>query len=304
MRIAHTTLVDNLAQAVKDQKSLLAQSQIQIASGQRNLRRSDDTAAAREISTLENDQTQETQYQKNIDHAVFWSQVTDGKLDNLNSLAQRIQELSVAARNGTQPDSYRKDLAEEANNILEDIYNLANTTVDGVPIFGGTDTANAPFTATRDAAGDITAVTFNANNLLRKVQIGATATAEYGVAGGGADGVFESTDKATNLFTTIANLRDVLRTGEVPDDPTAQAVEVATDNVIDKVVDNGLKQKRFQGLAEKFLDVEMERRNRISQLKDVDIAQAAIELSQMQASYQASLQVAARIGSMNIMNFL
>ncbi len=303
MRIAHSTLVDQVRYAIANNSSDLMQKQIEIASGKAFTRRSQDSVSAVQAANLEMIQNRSDQWESNIDHGVFWSQVTGVKLDNLNDIMHRMREITTAASNGTHPASYREDLAEEVNNALEDILDLANTELDGVPLFAGTATGQAPFTATR-TDGEISAVTYNGNGTNRQIQISDNATDSYGMAGGGTDGAFIASDDSIDLFQALIDFRDELRTGTVPVDTTTSAVSGAADHVIDKIVTNGLKQKRFQNLSDKMINMEEVSRNRISQLKDIDLAEAATELSQLQASYQASLQMAARINQISLMNYL
>ncbi|RMD79827.1 MAG: flagellar hook-associated protein 3, partial [Lentisphaerae bacterium] len=42
----------------------------------------------------------------------------------------------------------------------------------------------------------------------------------------------------------------------------------------------------------------------VSNIEDIDVAEAAVEMSQLQASYQATIQLAARINSLSLMNEL
>ncbi|MCJ8329459.1 MAG: hypothetical protein HRT89_18305 [Lentisphaeria bacterium] len=304
LRISHSVMRDSAIHTTQVNLDLLARKQMQIASGQNYIRRSDDTASSARAESLEQEITQNRQYDRNIDIASNWATISDAHMTNVIDIMQRIKELSTEANNGVNPPEVRKNLAIEVDQLLEDLYRISNSTIDGVPIFAGTDTSQDAFLAARDASGQITSIAYQGDDGNRTVKTGEVTTAAYNLRGGGTDGLFVSSNDGVDLFSSLITLRDELASGDIPQDTTFQAIDDSLDHAISKMIKNGLLQKRFNSLGSQNLNIEIENYSLLSSLKDLDIAQAVTELSYLQTSYQASLQIAARINQLSMVNYI
>ena len=304
MRIPQQTISRNLADILRGTQTDLARKQIQISSGKKNMARSDDPIETAAAADLKDDMAARDRWRENVEYGTYWNQITGGKLDIVNDVVQNIQSKVILARNGTHPPEYQRDIAREVNNALEDLFALANSTSDGVPMFAGTATGQSPFEATRDADGNITAVTYQGNGSSRQVQVDEQAQLEVGLPGGGADGFFMATAAGIDLFDSLVTLRDELAGGDQPSSTSMDQINAVADHVIQKLVGNGVKQGRMEDLAARFTTDDVNAQSRLSDLEDVDVAEAAMELGELQASYEASLQIASRINRLSLMDYI
>ena len=302
MRITQNTIVDSIKTAVSMKQSEFAEMQMQLASGRRNLRRSDNTTETAEEMRLKETERETNRWSNNVIYAEGWSDITDSQLNTLNNYMSRVREISVEGNVGVWEDAAREDLASDIDNILEGIFDLSNAKYDGIPIFAGTDTGQDAFTATRDANGMITAVTYNGNDTAKSMQISESGSVDYSFYGAGADGVFGSTDEGVDVFQSLIDLRDQFRNGQQPTDAQLQAVYEAADHVTRKTIENGYKYNQLERLESRLSDQKLNHKLQRSALEDVDFASAAVELSQLQASYQASLQMVSTMNSLSIVN--
>jgi len=302
IRTTTTSMHQALGQALQQNRNNYSQKQIQVASGQKFLKRSDDVASASQASQIESQRQDTLQYQRNVQLANTWTQVSGARLDQMLANMQRSNELTVQANTGIMDDKGRKQLSKEIDSILEDMLQIGNSRHADAYIFGGTISDQEPLTASRDADGNITAVTYNGNSSERKVQISDGQTATYGHPGNGSRGVFATAD--IDIFDSLIKLRNQLASGEQPDESVSKGVQAGLEHVISKVVEGGLQQQRLTTLSNGMTSENLALKSRVAELADLDLAKAFTELTQLESSLQVSLQMSARINQMSLMNYI
>ena len=80
--------------------------------------RSRKTEEKADSESLEQEITQNTQYDRNIDIASNWATISDAHMTNVIDIMQRIKELSTEANNGVNPPEVRQNLAIEVDQLL------------------------------------------------------------------------------------------------------------------------------------------------------------------------------------------
>lgn len=85
------------------------------------------------------------QFIKNIDDGKSRLNMADSALASATEILQRIRELGVQGANGIYTKEDRAKIATEAEELLRELVNIANTTYKGKAIFGGNDTLEDPF---------------------------------------------------------------------------------------------------------------------------------------------------------------
>jgi len=169
------------------------------------------------------------------------------------------------------------------------------------------------FTAHYDDADDptlVTSVTYNGSQSKRDVQMAEKqTTVDYGMVGSGPKGLFIVNDGAggadtTNIFTALIDLRDALERGEQPSTEILKPVEDMTDHVIGMVVDSTVNQKKLESMKDIVRVSAISSENRLGDIEDLDVALAISQMSALEASFQASMQMVQRINGMQLMNFL
>ncbi len=337
MRVSTQMTYDSVRKSMNENRTKLQEKQLQISTGDKYLNRSDNPTDTSLEARVTQFNTKNSQWLRNISDAYDFTQFSDSKVGQIRDRLQRVNELVVSINNGTQPPEYRQQVAEEINGVIEDLYQLANANAAGKYLFGGTATAVAPFTAVRNAAGDIASVAYTGNTTYRGIQTGETAAvdrSDYGIIGANPateDGLFVYNDlrpvpppehptwvnprrQPMDIFQNLVEIRDALAAGDIPqdvaDDGTGQCftpladLQYNLDHVIDKYVMTGVQAKQFKSMVDDFTNMELVYKTQISMLGDTDIAKAATELSQLQSSYQASLQIATKVDDLSLLNFI
>jgi len=87
-------------------------------------------------------------YQKNIDHVRHAYTEAEGYMTSSLEAIQRVRELAVQGATGTYSKEEQSYMASEVNQLLNQLVDLSNiTNTDGLALFGGTDSRDAPFQA-------------------------------------------------------------------------------------------------------------------------------------------------------------
>ncbi|QTX31476.1 flagellar hook-associated protein FlgL [Aminithiophilus ramosus] len=135
----------------------LLDQQRQISTGKKYSSPSDNPVdVVRQIS-LETTLRENTQYQRNMEDGLTWLSNTETALNQMTDVTQRIRELVIAAGNGSyDADTNMTAIAQEIEELKEELRNTANYSVEGRYLLAGLATSSAPFVVGSD--GKITYV--------------------------------------------------------------------------------------------------------------------------------------------------
>jgi len=269
----------------------------QVTTGQRISKISDDPAAAARVLQLQQQKQRLQQYAKNGDQALAISQTTYASITTLKSVSDRAGELSVLGVGATDSTAYT-GWATEVNQLIEQSVSTLNSTYDGQQLFGGTKTDAAPFTATRDASGNITAVTYTGSTDSQSVNISENSTVSPYSSG-------TTNQKLGDFITRLIALRDGLQNG---DSAAVQAVQPglssSEDDILGTVATIGTTQTRIEGDRTQMEARYTELEKLTSAETDADMSTTIVKLTQTQTAYQAALQVGAQVLRVSLLDYL
>lgn len=276
----------------------LARRQLEIASGLRLHRPSDDLLSTARALMAKSDI-------REVDGRISATERTDSlatametALTNVQDILTEVRVLATQAANDASGDIATEPIAQQINQLIESLVEISNRKVFGVQLFGGV-TNDVPYTPVRDVNGDITAVTPLAGIDEPLVAIVGDEEIELPVTG---PAVFAG---AGDVFATLIALRDAVRA----DDSAAitagmTALETDQDAVTNVQAGLGGVSAKIRAALTQLRDRAVSRELERSRAMDVDMAEAAVALSADEASYQAALQMAARVSNLSLMNLL
>ena len=297
MRIPNNNFSETLVSQLQRLTVRQAQLQNQAATGQRITNPSDDPAAVARVLQLQAEKQQIQQFASNNGRAHDISQSSFSAVHQLKGISDRAGELSVLGTGVTSPDAFGA-YAAEADQALEQALQVANTRYTGEHLFGGTKSDVPPFTATRDAAGKITAITYS----------GAASGAEFRISEGAKLSPFTKgaeNQQFADFMNHMVSLRDALQSGS---SSAVQAVrpdlETSENNFLVTLSDIGAKQTRLEadGSQNEARFAELE--NLTAAETDIDLSQVVVKLTQAQTAYQAALQSGAEILKMSLLDYV
>jgi len=275
---------------------------LQMSTGQRVNKPSDDPIAASQAVVVSQAQQQNEQYKTARTFATQKVSLEESVLSQVTTAVTSAHTSLVAAANGTLSDDDRASMAIELQGIRDQLLNLANSTDgNGRYIFGGYKTATPPF----DASG-----AYNGGNVAISQQVDASRSMVIAHTG---DQVFNSiTSNAipepgggtsqTNVFSMLDDAIAALKV-PVSGDEAAQAVSQAALDKANRGLTNSLNNvstvraqlgtqlQELTNLDELGDDRSLSLKTQMSDLVDVDwnsvISSYTMQQTALQASYKA-----------------
>ncbi|MCI5107518.1 MAG: flagellar hook-associated protein FlgL [Pseudomonadales bacterium] len=146
MRVSTLNFYSQGVIAMQEQQAKLQETELQIASGLRINKPSDDPSAAVKVLDLKAGLDTLDQYSRNSALAQSSLAFEESVVANVNNTLQRIRELAVQGNNSTYQDRDKQSIAQEIYQRLDELVALANTKdAQGDYIFGGYKVDSPPF---------------------------------------------------------------------------------------------------------------------------------------------------------------
>jgi flagellar hook-associated protein 3 FlgL len=271
------------------------QTQQQVASGKTLTRWSDDPAAASSAERYRAEEADWSTYQRSATDATAWLSTADGALQSMSSIMVRIKQLAVSANSGSLTQTSRVAIADEVDELRNQLRDLGNTTHLGRSLFGGF--AGSALTT---AAG---VISYAGDGGQVQRQVSPTVTVSVNVD---AKDVFGFTAGAgQDLFSQLSDLSAAVRSGSTAGIATAQTtLEARHSDILKGLSQVGAVTNRVE-VAQAAGSVALEDlAGRRSEVEDVDLADAVMKLSSAQAGYTAALGAASRANLPSLADFL
>lgn len=209
MRVSSNQLQQVAINSMLEQQAKLSKVQEQVATGKKIAKPSDDPVAASKVVKLNDVLATADQYQSNITAARARLSLEESALESTGVVFHRIRELAVQANNATQTNETRSFIAEEVNQLLEELVGLANATDShGEFLFSGNKGSFKPFTRNPDGT-----YAYHGDDGQRMIQIGPKR--QIAVNDSGSD-VFREIRDGNGSFTI---LESKLNNGSTVADP-------------------------------------------------------------------------------------
>jgi flagellar hook-associated protein 3 len=119
--------------------------QTQLSSSKKFQIPSDDPTGVVKSMGLTSSLTELEQYQRNISKGVSHLEATDTSINQYTDLLKRARDLTIEGSNATMSQTERDAIASEFDQIIESVFTISNTTVEGKAIFAGFKTLDSPF---------------------------------------------------------------------------------------------------------------------------------------------------------------
>ena len=145
MRITNKVMNNNMLRNLNSNLRRLDAVNQQLASGKKVQFASDDPVGAGSIMRLRSSLHENEQYLRNVDQGISWLDATDSVLKDTTTILHRARELTVYGASDTLDGSARKALADEIDQLFENVFQLSNSTHAGRQLFGGQETRSTPF---------------------------------------------------------------------------------------------------------------------------------------------------------------
>ena len=280
--------------------SELAKTQLQLANGKRINRTSDDPLGSTQLIPLKDVIARNEQYSRNADVAQARLNLEDSTLASVNTILTRVHDLTIQGNNDSLSATDRAAIAQEMRQSLATLKGLANTKDgNGEYLFAGDNVTTAPI-----LENPVDTFSYTGDNGQRQLQIGASRQVAVGDPG---DDIFMnipySGGGSQSIFSTITDVISNLESNT--SSPTALTdLQTAMDNVSTIRSQVGSRLNAIDSQREVNEELILRNRQTISEIEDLDIAEAVGRLNVQLLRLQASQQAFNRIQNLSLFNYL
>jgi len=300
LRVTQQILVDRTLNNLSEQSRRILQIQEQLSTGRRVVNVSDDPLAARLGVNTRTRINQNEQFVKNINFARPPLAETATNLMNLIDVVQRARELTLRAGNDSLQQPELDAVAEEIDELLEQSFNIGNHITNNRYLFAGTRSTNPAFSATRNAQGEITSVTFEGNDEAVRIAISEGVQVQINEPG---TEVFRD---QVDIHQLLIDIRGDMRAGDTNAlrDVRIGELNSANEQLLSAVARVGATQNRVEAVSNNTQDFNLRLEETLSDAIDADFARTITELNAQNNAFQAALNATARVIQPSLLDFV
>jgi len=302
MRISSNTLPEALVGQLTTLTSQMTTLQSQASTGLEFTELGQNPTGMQSVLDLQDEGSENSQYSQNITALQQMATSSYSAMNGLQTLAQQASEIGTEA-DGTATPQELSTYASQITQIIQQAAQVMNTqNAAGEYIFGGTATSQPPYAVTTNAAGDVTAVTYQGNSSVSSVEIapGETVSAQVpgsNTSGTGPGGLITDSRSGADFFNHLIALQNDLQSGNVTAIASTDVPALAKDedNITTQISTNGIIQSQLNVASSIVSAKSTSVDTMITQDDGADMATTATQLSAVENAYQAALQTGASL---------
>ena len=292
MRITQRAVALTSLQGLNRNLDAVGKLQEQLTSGRLINAPSDSPTGTNRAMQTRAEQSAVAQQGRNISDAKGWLEQADSSIREMLDTTRRVRDLTVQGLNtGAVSDASQQALAIEVASLRDGLLSLANTTVQGRPLFGGVTPGSKAYNADGTWAGLAGPPITRRLSESEKVRVDLTGPEAFGPAG-------------NNLFDIVERISTNLTT-----DPVALATDLADlDTAIKRmstsVADIGARASRVDRAEQLNFDRSMTLTAQLGETENIDLPNTIMKLQMQQVGYEAALAATAKAISPTLLDYL
>lgn len=263
---------------INRQSSLAKQindTQIQVTTGKRIQRASDDPVAAARVATIRRGEANNAAWARNIEMGIALSSQADAAVSGMANGLNQARELVIAGASGTLSATDRETLAQQLDNIAAELDSLAGQQAsNGEPLF---------------STGTALSVRYDANTVFAPVP----SRAEVFQSGG------------VDISQIARDAASALRSGNATQiGNSLTALQTAVSDTADALGNIGQRGARIDALKEASRSQNIELVAERTSLESTDLSEAIAQLNAQQLTLEAAQAAFARIHRQTLFDLL
>jgi flagellin-like hook-associated protein FlgL len=233
-----------------------------------------------------------SQEARNISDGQNWLEQTDSTLQNMLDITRKVRDLTVQGLNtGGGSDASRSALATEVASLREGLLTLANTNVQGRPLFGGVTPGTKAYDATGAYVGLAGPPVTRRVSETEVLRVDTTGPEAFGTPG-------------DDLFAVVQRIAT-----DVTADPAALETHLADLDAImngmyKAVADVGARANRLDGLSQINSDRSLALQSMLAETENIDLPNTIMQLEMQKVGYEAALAATAKAISPTLLDYL
>jgi flagellar hook-associated protein 3 FlgL len=301
IRVTQNMLNSNMLRNLHKSMRNMDKLQQQLASGKKVSRPSDDPVIATRGMFYRSSLMENEQYQRNVDEAQSWMDLTDKSLDEVGNVLKRVQELLVYSGDGGLSPDDLKTIGAEVTELKNHLGTLANQQINGKYIFAGTETDKPPYdpaapTTVPGGKGNFT----NTNSSEITLEVSQNVFVAINI---NAQNIFNYPNNAGNMFNVLDKIIDELNNGRSAAQFQNDVIQ-QYDNLLSERASLGARVNRIELIKDRLNAQEVNVNELMSKNEDADVAEVITELKTQESVHRAALGAGARIIQPTLLDFL
>jgi flagellar hook-associated protein 3 FlgL len=269
----------------------------QMSSGKRVNVPSDDPLAAAQMVGNQDQSNRADQYLQNIDTLTNQLQTADSALGSAVTAVTQAITLGVQGSTGTLSAANRQQIVQNLQGIQSQLVQLANTSVGGSYLFGGTASTAPPYTL--DPTNP-SGVTYNGNSGTNTVQVADGLNLQTNMPG---NQLFQNS--AGDIFGSLQQLITALQSGTSTDAGTAtNQLRTAFDSLSGQRIFYGNAVNQLNSTQTFLQQEQVTLKSQANNLVGADLTKTAVDLTRAQTAHDAALAAAAKILPTSLLDYL
>ena len=292
MRITQRAVALTSLQGLNRNLDAVGKLQNQLTSGRLINTVSDSPTGTNRAMQTRDEQAANAQQSRNISDAQSWLDQSDSTLQTMISTARRVRDLTVQGLStGSASATSQQALAIEVTSLREGLLSLANTQVQGRPLFGGVTSGGKAYDATGAWVGQAGAPVTRRISDSEKMRVDITGPEAFGPPGADLFAVVNSiaTDLTANPTALQTHLADL--------DAIMNGMSAA-------VADVGTRGARLERVSQINFDRSMALTQQLAETENIDLPNTIMRLEMQKVGYEAALSATAKAIQPTLMDYL
>lgn len=296
MRVTNYAHTQNWLRSHNKVLARLTRAEMSVASEKVIQAPSDNPSGMSRVINLNQQVSKQKNYNIAIQDGLGWLKMAELTMDSVTDALSDAKDLALTAVNGTITSAESLSLmVSQADELIEYVVSLANTTYGGQYIFSGDNTDILPFQIKTDGTG-VEDYAGGTGFLKRQIQEDQSVAVTFR-----GDELFVD----SGVFAAMYKLKEGLTTA---DTTLLQESIAELDHAFTKMVEYqgsmGIRINQFESMEKMHVDQIDYLETLITSIEDVDIVQAITDMKAEQVAYEAVLAVGAQINSISILDYL
>ncbi|HMA62449.1 MAG TPA: flagellar hook-associated protein FlgL [bacterium] len=293
MRITNSMIARNLLKNIQDNQQSMYSTQEAVSTGKNIQEPSDNPVGFSKSSRFRNTIRKNDQYLSTLQSSQGWIDSTTGVLDQMHNRLLDARAIATRASDlSSDDDGARNTMANQIEDIINELVSLGNSTHLDKFLFGGTKTkGEKPFKYENNT------VTYNGNteNIYRKV------ADNFNVA------INLKGSQLVNdgIFSALTDLKEALETnhGEAINE-SIDTIKDASDQIGSMNTAMGSLKTQLETTEHRLETTNLNLKSYLSDTEDTDMAEAITRYNAQETAYKAALQTTSDALNLNILNFI
>jgi flagellin-like hook-associated protein FlgL len=253
---------------------------------------SDSPTGTNKAMQIRAEQAAVAQHSRNIGDAKSWLEQGDSSLREMLDTTRRVRDLTVQGLNtGGVSDASQKALATEVASLRDGLLSLANTAVQGRPIFGGVTPGAKAYNDDGTWAGLAGPAISLRLSESETVRVDLTGPEAFGPDG-------------SNLFDIVGRITTDLTTDPVALEADLADLDTAIKRMSTSVADVGSRAARVDRAEQLNFDRSLTLTGQLGETENVDLPNTIMKLQMQQVGYEAALAATAKAISPTLLDYL